>query len=476
MVCPPQPVAHGGIITYPATVRNVGNVQLRNVVVTSRQWTAHPVGNFPTLNPGQEVTFNYGFQVPNNCCDVTDTLTVTAQDPCSEQTFTDTWTKTCAVLFHPRLAVTKVCPPEMLRPGDTLHYTGTVMNTGDITLVDVYVRNIVKNQGLEVLGPITLAPGQTVNYKHSYVVPTGFCGEDEVIAVGMPLCERAEEEVTASVKTMCPINTMPAIAIVKHCPPAPVADGGVFTFTATVMNMGSSRLDNVVVFNDQPAPGTQVFGPVSLDAGASTNFTASYTLEADCCQTVDVLEVRGQDACNGQTVSNTGAAACQVRYTPAISITKSCGGSAFSGTVENVGDITLRDVTVVGGSATLLGPLELAPGEVKTFSGSAEGDVVVTAQGTSLCHGTVVRDTATCSGTTGPTLAIHTLSFDEGYWVVRWAADPGASYRVERRISLNKDIWEAVPGDVSAGGPVAEKWDPADDDSGRFYRVLQLTK
>lgn len=475
MVCPPNAVPQGGVVTYTATVRNVGNVQLRNVVVTSRQFTGHPVGNFPTLNPGQEVTFNYGFTVPHNCCDVTDTLTVTAVDPCSEQTFSDTWTKTCPVQFNPSLAVTKVCPPETLRTGDTLHYTGTVQNTGNITLVDVYVRNMVKNQGLEILGPITLAPGQIVNYKHSYVIPSGFCGQDEVVATGNSLCGRVEG-VTASVKTMCPVNTMPAIAIVKQCPPAPVANGGLFTFTATVINTGSSTLNNVVVFNNQPAPGTQVFGPVTLDAGASTNFTASYTLAADCCQTVDVLEARGQDACTGQMVSNTGAAACQVRYTPAISVTKSCSGQSYSGFVENVGNITLRDVTVVGGTATLLGPIELAPGEVKHFSGTASTDVVVTAQGTSLCHGTIVQDTAQCVTNPGPTLAIHTLTYDQGYWVVRWAAEPGATYRIERKGALSDDVWEALPGDVSASGPEAEKWEPAEANEGGFYRVRLLTK
>ena len=61
----------------------------------------------------------------------------------------------------------------------------------------------------------------------------------------------------------------------KFCGPA-VPVGSSLTVTGIVVNTGDVTLNNVVVYNNQPAPGTLVFGPATLAPGASATFTASY--------------------------------------------------------------------------------------------------------------------------------------------------------------------------------------------------------
>ena len=94
-----------------------------------------------SLAPGQSTNFTGSYTVPGNCCTVTDTLTVSAQDACPGPEVGDTSTAICPVIFTPRIEVTKDCPVEPAVPGEPLTYSGTVSNAGNITLTDVVVYN-----------------------------------------------------------------------------------------------------------------------------------------------------------------------------------------------------------------------------------------------------------------------------------------------------------------------------------------------
>ena len=59
-------------------------------------------------------------------------------------------------------------------------------------------------------------------------------------------------------------------------------------------------------------------------------------------------------------------------------------------------------------------------------------------------------------------------------FVVRWNAESGTTYRVERASGLPWPTWEALPGDVLATGTVAQKEDPAPNGPFRFFRVWRL--
>jgi uncharacterized repeat protein (TIGR01451 family) len=500
--CPTTPVLQGGLLTYNGTVRNSGNITLTNIVVVNNRPAANTViFTVATLAPGATANFTGSYQVPLNCCVVSSTVGATGKDICTGLSVADTFTATCTVLTVPRIVVTKVCPtkfdqPGTLKwnvPGEMLTYSGTVSNAGNITLVEVTVVNTQPSAGSPAFGPITLAPGESVSYSASYIVPTDFCGTDTVTARGLDACSFAP--VVNSVTTTCPIMTTPRILVTKNCPSPPTPRGGVFTFTGTVSNPGDVTLTNVVVVNNYQVDcylrtNGPVIGPITLAPGAFVNFSGSYTAPLSCCQVVDTLTASGQDRCAGTRVAATATALCPLLSTPRITVTRVCpqtpvpvgGVFTYSGLVSNAGDVVLTNVTVVSSqpnaNTSVLGPLELAPGETKVFSGSytvtANSDPAtdtVTARGIDTCQGRTVTATANCVGpVTAP--AITSMTLANGMATVTWTATPGSVYTLQCKTMQQDANWISIPGNVTASGNTASKNDAVGSTMQRFYRVM----
>ncbi len=489
--CPPNLVSPGGILTYTGTVRNAGNITLTNVVVVNNEPAPNTViFTVATLAPNATANFTGSYQVPANCCVSSSTVGATGRDICTGTLVADTYTATCTALTVPRIVVTKACPTKTVEPGDMLRYSGTVSNAGTITLINVTVENTQPSPDSLVLGPITLAPGESVSYYASYLVVPDFCGTDTVTARGLDACTFAP--VVNSVTTTCPIVTTPRIFVTKNCPPEPTPHLGLLIFTGTVSNPGNVTLTNVFVVNNQPSNNTPVIGPITLAPGDSVNFTGSYTTPRYCCDIVDTLTARGRGRCSGEQVAATATAICPLLNTPRIAVTKNCpttdvpvgGVFAYSGSVSNSGDTILTNVYVVSSAPSpntpLLGPIELAPGETKWFSGSytvtANADPqwdTVTARGMNTCAGITTKATANCFGpVSAVTPAITVVTMADGWATVSWTATPGTVYTLQAKTSLADPNWVSIPGNVTASGSTASKSEAVGASSHRFYRVM----
>ncbi|MGD0746028.1 MAG: hypothetical protein ABSA45_12820, partial [Verrucomicrobiota bacterium] len=492
--CPITSVLPGSILTYSGTVSNAGNITLTNIVVVDNRPADNTViFTVATLAPGATTNFTGSYQVPINCCVVWSTVQASGQG-CAGVTVTDTFTATCTVLTMPQIVVTKVCPPTAVQPGGLLQYSGTVSNAGNITLVNVTIVNTQPSAGSPVWGPITLAPGESVSYYASYLVAPDFCGSDTVTASGLDACTFAP--VVNSVTTTCPIMTTPRIAVTKNCPPQPTPRGGVFTFTGTVSNPGNVTLTNVVVVDNYQSDcyswtNGPVIGPITLAPGASVNFSGSYIAPLSCCEILDTLTASGQDRCAGTRVTATAAALCPLLSTPRITVTRVCPGTsvpvggvfAYSGSVSNAGDVVLTNVYVLSSqpnaNTSVLGPIVLAPGETKVFSGSymvtTNSDPAtdtVTARGTDTCQGRTVTATANCFGTLFP-LTITSVTLTNGMTTITWTATPGTVYTLQYKTNLLDPSWISIPGNVTASGNTAFKNDTVGSTKQRFYRVVQ---
>jgi uncharacterized repeat protein (TIGR01451 family) len=492
--CPTTPVLQGGILTYSGTVSNAGNVTLTNIVVVNNRPAANTViFTVATLAPGATTNFTGSYQVPLNCCVVSSTVGATGRDICTGVTVADTFTATCIVLTVPQIVVTKVCPPTAVRPGEMLQYSGIVSNAGNITLVNVTIVNTQPRAGSPVWGPITLAPGESVSYYGSYLVVPDFCGTDTVTARGLDACTYAP--VVNSVTTTCPIITTPRIAVTKNCPSQTTPRGGVFTFTGTVSNPGNVTLTNVVVVNNYQVDcysrtNGPVIGPITLAPGALVSFSGSYTAPRACCEVVDTLTASGQDRCAGTRVTATATALCPLLSTPRITVTRVCpdtqvpvgGVFTYSGSVSNAGDVVLTNVYVLSSKPTantaVLGPIELAPGETKVFSGSYTVTAnsnpatdTVTARGTDTCQGRTVTAMANCFGSIFP-LTITSVTLTNGMATITWAASPGTVYTLQYKTTLQDPSWISIPGNVTASGNTASRNDAVGSTTQRFYRVM----
>ena len=128
--------------------------------------------------PGQTTNFTGSYTVPGDCCTVIDTLQARGADACTGASVTNTSSALCPVLFTPRLKITKVCPTQAVAVGETLTYTGTISNAGNITITEVIVFNRVLGSDQPVLGVAALAPGETLPYTSTYTVPADFCGSE----------------------------------------------------------------------------------------------------------------------------------------------------------------------------------------------------------------------------------------------------------------------------------------------------------
>jgi hypothetical protein len=197
-----------------------------------------------------------------------------------------------------------------------------------------------------VLGPVSLAPGESQVYFGSYTVPFDTCSVS-ITALGRNICGTNLVANTVS----CPVATVPVVAVHESCPPGPVSAGASVAFTGTVSNPGNITLTNVFVFSSQPSPGAPVLGPITLAPGASAPFAGSYiatggsnpatnsTIVTNSSGTITTNSVVTFTPTN--TVSATGRDICQART---VSAAANClGPIAQAARASVIGSPTLTN-------------------------------------------------------------------------------------------------------------------------------------
>src|SRR6185436_12295032 len=218
----------------------------------------------------------------NHCIPSTATLTAQGTDDLTATTVTVTSSAntTCQNTLTPGIRVTKVCPAQPVSPGQLLTFSGSVSNTGNVTLTNIVVVNNQPAPNTSVFTRPSLAPGEVVNFTGSYVAPTNCSVSDTLNATAASRCGVAVSSVASAT---CPILTTPRISVAVLCPVNPVGPGGTVTYSGTVRNIGDITLNNIVVVSDRPAPNTTVFTVASLAPGASANYSSTITVPANAC-------------------------------------------------------------------------------------------------------------------------------------------------------------------------------------------------
>jgi uncharacterized repeat protein (TIGR01451 family) len=417
--CPPSPVAPGERLTYVGTVQNTGNITLTNVVVLSDQPApGTEVFRVASLPPAGSVSFSGEFTTALDRCSATWTLAVSGADSCTGNLVTQSTATTCALRVEPGLVVSRTCPPQPAVPGQTLVFSGTVTNTGNITLNHVRVVNSLPTAGTPVFGPVTLAPGAGAAFTGSYLVPADLNACEIASTLAASASNPCDElTVTTSLVTLCPVVAPTGARLTVECPAEPAQQGGTLRFQGALQNTGSITLTDLVVVNSRPTPGTVVLRVAALPPGVTTNFTGTFTVPTDCCSVVSTLSVSGADLCGNVQVFETATMVCAVEFEPAILLTSDCpaapvapgGELRYTGHVQNTGNVSLVNVLVYdaaeGAEVPLLGPIDLAPGERVPYTGRwsvpldacgvVSGQVTATAE--PACGGGSVTRTATLS-------------------------------------------------------------------------------
>jgi gliding motility-associated-like protein/uncharacterized repeat protein (TIGR01451 family) len=160
----------GQVIDYTITVTNTGNVTLDNVtVVDSKTGTVVNVG---TLAPGESKQIEVSYTVTQEDVDagqVVNEATATGESPNEgDDNPTDVDEVITPITQSPSVQIEKTTSKStILGAGETVSYTLTVSNTGNVTLTGIVVKDPLTglDQTVEVL-----LPGESVVFETEYVV------------------------------------------------------------------------------------------------------------------------------------------------------------------------------------------------------------------------------------------------------------------------------------------------------------------
>ncbi|MGO3183307.1 MAG: DUF7507 domain-containing protein [Aequorivita sp.] len=426
-------IAVDDVITYSFSVKNTGNSTLTNVVVTDPD-AIMSGGPIASLAPGAEdtATFTATYTITQADLDAgmfSNQATATGTAPDDSQTtdvsdhssYTDNNPTIVDICTDASIVLIKTANVEVdpstgcseIAVDDVITYNFSVMNTGNVTLTDVMVSDLIG--GVTVTGaPISLAPGaeDTTTFTATYTITQAdidngsFANTAEVVGTTPSATEVTDTSDNSSYAgdnpTVVIICTDASIALIKTsnveidpstgCSEIAVDD--VITYNFSVMNTGNVTLTDVMV-SDLIGGVTVTGDPINLAPGAedTTTFTATYTItqaDIDNGSFSNTAEVVGTtpsatevtDTSDNSSYAGNNPTVVIICTNASIALIKesnvevdpSTGCSevavddviTYNFSVMNTGNVTLTDVMVsdlIGGVTVTGGPLaSLAPG------------------------------------------------------------------------------------------------------------------
>ena len=341
----------GDIITYTITVKNTGDVTLNSLTVTDS--LLGPLGGFGTsLAPGVSVTRAIAYTVkvadPNP---LVNTVTAAAI-PQGLSTPVTASTSASVPIVHPSLSVTKTANVTTAYVGNTIMYTVTITNTGDVALNGIVVNDSLLGSPLPGF-PSTLLPGNAATQTFNYVVKATDISPlvNTVIFSGTPTGFTTPISATASASVLI---GKPSIAVLKATATTITTVGGTVIYFITIQNTGTVTLNNIVEMD--PLLGGALSGfPDSLAPGTALTRSYSYVVKStDTSPLVNTVTFSGTPQGSTTAISATSSVSVVIAHPGLLVIkTPSCccaqvgDDITYTITVTNTGDVTLNGLTVV---------------------------------------------------------------------------------------------------------------------------------
>ena len=350
----PDPVSAGDSLTYTLTITNVGSglatgTRVTDTLPVSVTFESASAGCTHDAGPGivvcdvgelevnAETTFTVVVTVDLSAGpSLVNTATVSADQvepvPAVEET----------TVYHPGLAVRKYTATPVIRAGDTVAYTITVTNTGDVGLSGVTVTDEEVPACSREIGVLTVSDPITA-YTCSAVNVTADVTNTVVVSGTPPVGPVVTASASASVDV---IN--PAIVVSKLPDAQMLRSGDTALFTVIVTNTGDVRLTSVTRLD----PLVPECGGIisSLAPGEyAVNYCSRANVKADFTNTITAS---GTPSLGPAVVSSDTAyvdvigPAVVLDKSPASQMVRPGGTALFTITVTNSGDVDLGDITV----------------------------------------------------------------------------------------------------------------------------------
>ncbi|HWL00505.1 MAG TPA: PKD-like domain-containing protein, partial [Parapedobacter sp.] len=235
----------GEVITYTITVTNTGNVTLENYTVTDvlfPEWN----GSIDRLAPDATRSFELEYEVTQADIDNGGVLNVASASGESPNDPEDEDEVEVPSEKQPGIEVSKTADKATVsEAGEVITYTITVTNTGNVTLENYTVTDVLFP---EWSGSIDrLAPDATRSFELEYEVTQADIDNGGVVNVASAGGENPDDPEDED-EVEVPSEKQPGIEVSKTADKATVNEAGeVITYTITVTNTGNVTLENYTV-------------------------------------------------------------------------------------------------------------------------------------------------------------------------------------------------------------------------------------
>ncbi|MGX1934677.1 DUF7507 domain-containing protein [Microbacterium resistens] len=380
----------GEAVTYSFVVTNTGNVTLTDVGVEEGDFSGSEELSEITcpeeaasLAPGDQITCSATYVVTQADVDrgsIENSATATGTSPSGDPVTSDPSDVTVPADAQPSLALVKSSDTDTITTlGQTITYSFTVTNTGNVTVTDVTVEE-GDFSGSGELSEITcpddassLAPGASVTCTATYETTQADVDAGGITntASSTGTSPSGEPVVSAPSDVTIPAASEPDLTLVKSADKTELVVGETVIYSFIVTNTGNTTLTDVVVdegdFSGSGALSeiTCPDGAASLAPGEQVTCTATYTVtqaDVDAGALTNSAIATGTPPGGGDPVSSapSGVSIPQdphpglalVKSADRTKVTKAGEVITYSFRLTNTGNVTLTNVGVEEGDFT----------------------------------------------------------------------------------------------------------------------------
>ena len=368
----------GDTIVYTATVTNVGDDPLTDVIVADDHCGLMAYvsgdGGDAVLEPLESWVFECQAVLTGDRMNM---VTVLADDSLG-----NAWEDTDSAfvdVLQTGIDLRKAVDREIVYVGDEVIYTIEVENTGRDPLFEVNVSDDrcspLSGPSGDTATPGVLDAGEVWTYTCMATLQSDTMNEATVTAQDA-LAQPVSDSDVAAVNVIAP-----AIEVLKSVDREVVLSGEEVVYSYEVHNLGDDPLSEVVVSDDTCGPvlayqGGDLNANAKLDRGEVWRYTCGMAIDVD---TTNMVTAEGRDSL-GKAVTDGDSAYVEV-VAPSMQVVKTASATVvlpgslvtYTYAVSNTGDTPLRDVTIADDTCLAMGAPSadangrLDPGETWTY-------------------------------------------------------------------------------------------------------------
>lgn len=340
--------AVGDTLDYTITVTNTGNVTLTGLAI-SDPLTSDEVCPVTSLAPGAQTICTASYTVTQNDIDLGKVDNIASVDT-NETASQDTETVTINAVQTKTLTATKASvDTSYSKIGDTLDYTITLTNTGNVTLTGLTISDSLTSD--EACPVTSLAPGAQSICTASYTVTQEDIDVGKVDNTASIGTNETDPQNTNTV-TITAAQTKTLTAVKASVDTSYNAVDDTLDYTITVTNTGNVTLTGLTI--SDPLTSDESCPVASLAPGAQSVCTASYTITQNDINAGKVDNTASVDT-NETDPQNTNQVTITAAQTKALTAVKASADTGYTAvgdtldytiTVTNTGNVTLTGLTI----------------------------------------------------------------------------------------------------------------------------------